>query len=335
MLMVALAFGGCSRRVTPAGTQATAVTGERLHVRLRAIPDLRPVSGEVTTANRVDAVARIGGILASLSVHAGDGVRKGQRIATIVDSRLPYEASAYGAQAAAAQAQAAQASADLSRVQFLYDNGVYARARLDQAQAAARAAQGQVAAAHAQQASVNAIAGQGAIIAPADGRVLTADIPAGSAVMPGTIIATVTAGPPVLRIEVPDSLAGRLHIGAAVIAAGLADGAVAAPRGRITRLYPSVQGGQMRADATIAGLDTSLVGRRVPALLDVGTRPAIIVPRRFVATSFGMDRVTILTHDGLASAVPVQIAPTADPAVVEILSGVSAGDTLVAPARPQ
>lgn len=326
------ACGGDENR-TAAARQATST--ERLHVRLSAIPDLRRVSGEITTVDQAVASARIAGILTELSVRAGDMVAKGQRIGTIVDSRLPHEAGAYAAQAAAAQAQADQAGAELARIRFLYDNGVYAKARLDQSQAAARTAHAQVAAARAQQASVAAVAGQGVLLAPTSGRVLTADVPAGSAVMPGTAIATVTAGAPVLRIAVPDSLADKIRVGTPVIAIGLTPEGGAAPRGRIVRLYPGVATGQMRADASVPGLGTTLVGRRVPVLLDVGARQAILVPRRFVTTAFGLDSVVVLDRAGQPASVPVQTAAASRPDMVEILSGISAGDTLALPGGSQ
>ena len=50
---------------------------------------------------------------------------------------------------------------------------------------------------------------------------------------------------------------------------------------------------------------------------------------RFITTRYGIDYVTLLAKDGSASQVPVQTTATADPARVEILSGASAGDTLI------
>ena len=58
------------------------------------------------------------------------------------------------------------------------------------------------------------------------------------------------------------------------------------------------------------------------------------MPRQFVTTRYGIDQVQIVGEGKRLSMVPVQIAPTADPAMVEILSGVSAGDTLFAPGKP-
>jgi RND family efflux transporter MFP subunit len=253
-------------------------------------------------------------------------------IGRVVDSRLGYEGAAYGAQAAAAQAQAAQAEAELSRIRFLRQNGVYAQARLDQAEAAARAARAGVAAARAQQSAVNAVAGQGAIIAPSSGRVLMAPIPPGSAVGPGTSVATITSGAMILRLELPETLMGQVRVGSAVIATGLAVEGSPAARATVSRVYPAVTGGQMMADVDMPGLGSTMVGRRVTARVATGDRQAIVVPRRFVETRYGIDYVSIISRTGVVTSVPVQIAPSDEVDRVEILAGVKAGDVLMATA---
>ena len=344
----ALALSGCGSQPEREQAAATLPAGETLRLAATEIPDMKVVGAEIATRDQAEVLARIPGILTSLSVRAGDTVQKGQRIGMIVDSRIGYETSAYGAQVAAAQAEAARANADLARIRDLYNNGVYAKARLDQAVAGARAANAQVAAAHAQQSASASVAGQGAVIAPASGRVLRADIPAGAPVAPGMSIATVTAGPPVLRLMMPESVAGQVRPGARVIVddPALNDGGASnaevpsgSHQGGVTQVYPAITGGQVRVDATLPGLTTQFIGRRVSASVAIGTRKALVVPRRFVATRYGIDQVQVVgveTRGGgkRLSMVPVQIAPTADPAMVEILSGVSAGDTLFAPGKP-
>ncbi|MEO0030392.1 MAG: hypothetical protein RIS94_150 [Pseudomonadota bacterium] len=322
-LALSLPLGGCggggSEQAAPA---APAPTGPRLILAPADVTDWRDVSAEVTTVDQAQVMARIPGILASLSVREGDMVRKGQVIGRVVDSQLGYQAGAYGAQAAAAQAQAAQASADLARVKFLHDNGVYAQARLDQAQAAAHAAAAQVRAARAQQAAVGAVAGAGAVVAPATGRVLHADVPAGAPVAPGMAIAVITAGPTIVRLDMPESLATTVRAGAAVTAPGLGTG-------RVIRVYPAVTAGKVTADVDMPGIDNTLIGRRVAAKVAGGTRRALLVPAAFVTTRFGIDYVTVLAKDGSPAQVPVQTAPGAEPGRLEILSGAAAGDTLV------
>lgn len=339
----ALALSACGSEPEREQASVALPAGDMMRLVPQEIADMKAVGAEIATRDQAEVLARIPGILTSLAVRAGDTVQKGQRIGMIVDSRIGYETSAYGAQAAAAQAEAARANADLARIRDLYDNGVYAKARLDQAVAAARAADAQVAAARAQQGASASVAGQGAVIAPASGRVLRADIPAGAPVAPGMSIATVTAGPPVLRLMLPESAAGQVHPGARVIVddpalndSGQGDAGVpsGSRRGSVTQVYPAITGGQVRVDATLPGLSTQFIGRRVGVSVEIGTRKALVVPRRFVTTRYGMDQVQIVGEGKRLGMVPVQIAPAADPAMVEILSGASAGDTLFAPGKP-
>ncbi|WP_336965116.1 efflux RND transporter periplasmic adaptor subunit [Sphingobium aquiterrae] len=330
----ALALTACGGNA-PKQQQATALpAGERLTVALAETADMKAVGAEITTRDQAQALARIPGTLASLGVRAGDMVTRGQRIGTIADARLGYDISAAGAQLAATQAEAARARGDLARVQDLYSHNVYAKARLDQSVAMARAADAQVAAARAQRNASASVAGQGAVLAPASGRVLRADIPAGSVVAPGMSIATITAGPPILRLDLPESLVDAVRVGASVTVApgDLPEGS---RQGHVTQVYPAIAGGRVRVDATVSGLTTQAVGRRVGVTIAVGRRRAFMVPRRFVSTRYGIDYVDILTPDRRVSAVSVQTAPTGDPSMLEIISGVAAGDILFAPGRPK
>ena len=332
LLAAAFALAGCGGESDNATERATVVPpkGERLRVTSTMIDEMKDVGATITTRDQADARVRIPGVLIDLSVRAGDYVTKGQRIGSVIDTRLAPEAAAFGAQAAAAGAQAAQARGELARTEFLYRNGVYAKARLEGAQAAARAADAQVAAARAQQRAVEAVAGQGAILAPATGRVLRADIPAGSAVSPGMSVATVTAGPPVLRVELPDSLAGKVNLGTRVTVTGLAtEDLVNAPVGQVTQVYPAVTAGRITADVTVPGLGTQLVGRQVTARLAIGSREALVVPRKFVVSRLGTDQVTVVARNNQTLTFPVQTAPLSD-GRLEILSGVNVGDVLVA-----
>jgi RND family efflux transporter MFP subunit len=322
-----LASCGGSRDPEVAATRPAA--GERMIVQSQQVPQLKPLAGEITTRKQAEALARIPGILVELKVREGDQVTKGELIGRIVETRLEYETNAFDAQTAAAVAQAENARAELGRVQYLYDRGVYAKARLDQAQAAARSADAQVRAARSQHSASAALAAEGAVLAPATGRVLRADVPPGSAVTAGMSVATITAGPPLLRLDVPESLAAQMHVGAAVTIQDESE--LNARRGAVVQVYPAVAGGRVRADVEVPGLRADFVGRRVSVLVDIGSRPGILLPRRFVTTRFGMDYVSLAGKDGQAAEVPVQTAPTSDPGQVEILSGASPGDVLIGP----
>lgn len=307
MLAAALPLAACGDTENESAV-AKAPDGPRLSLTPVDAVNWQDVSAEVTTVDQAQVIARIPGILTTLSVKEGDMVSKGQVIGRVVDNQLGYQSQATGA-------VAAQARAELARVRFLYQNGVYAKARLEQAEAMA-------ASASAQHAAVGAVAGQGTVVAPASGRVLHADVPAGAPVAPGMAIAVITAGPTVVRLEMPESLAGKVHPGSRVAATGLGEG-------RVIRLYPSVDAGRITADVDIPGIDNSLIGRRVAARVETGTRKALLVPHGYVSTRYGIDYVTVLAKDGSAMQAPVQTAPSGEAGKVEILSGAAAGDTLI------
>lgn len=306
-LAAALPLAACGSTENESAV-SKAPDGPRLSLAPVDAVNWQDVSAEITTVDQAQVIARIPGILATLSVKEGDMVRKGQAIGRVVDSQLGYQSQATGA-------VAAQAQAELARVRFLYQNGVYAKARLEQAEAMA-------ASAGAQHAAVGAVAGQGTVIAPASGRVLHADVPAGAPVAPGMAIAVITAGPTVVRLEMPESLAGKVRPGSRVTATGLNEG-------RVIRVYPSVDAGRIAADVDIPGIDNSLIGRRVAARVETGTRKALLVPQSYVITRYGIEYVTVLAKDGSAIQAPVQTAPSGEAGKVEILSGAAAGDTLI------
>jgi RND family efflux transporter MFP subunit len=329
ILIAALALTACGDSRPKVEAPVTPVAGERLVVRESVIADLKPVAATVTTRDMGEARARIGGTLTKLLVREGDEVRKGQLLAVVSDQRLKFETTAYAAQVAAAEGEAARASADLKRIRTLYDQGIYAKARLDQADAAAKAANGALNAARAQRAASAELDAQGAILAPASGRVLKADVPAGSVVGQGQAVVTVTAGEPLLRVEVPEAQARALHTGEAIPIV-TEDLPGVGPYGVIAQVYPAITNGRVVADIKVPGLRADLVGQRVRVQVKVGSRTALVVPQRFVATRYGLDFARVLGPKGVASDVAVQIGPGPAAGQVEVLSGLTAGDVILA-----
>ena len=323
----ALALAACGEPKPSGRTPQTAPAEGRLTLRSQTVDDLRPVPATLTTRDMAEARARISGVLISLSVKEGDLVRKGQVIGRIKDDRLTLETGAFAAQVVAAAAEAARANADLNRTRQLFDRGVYAKARLEQVEAQARAADASLTAARAQRDASAEFGAQGVILAPAAGRVLAAKVPVGSVVTSGQTVATITAGPVVVRIELPEGQAGALKVGETVqLAADDLGGAVSA--GTISQVYPSVTGGQVIADVSAARLPQNLVGQRVRAQVKVGARQALVVPRRYIATRFGVDYARLVRADHSSAESPVQTPPGPSADTVEVLSGLRAGDVL-------
>lgn len=327
-LGVALLLAACGETRAPEPAPARAPAAGRLTLAYSTVADVKPVSATLTTRDMGEARSRIAGILVSLLVKEGDRVRQGQVIATVRDDRLAMVTAAYDAQVAAAAADAARAQGDLTRTRTLFNQGIYAQARMDQVEAVAKAANATLAAARAQRAASAELGAQGAILAPASGRVLTADVPLGSVVMAGQSVARITAGPTVVRIELPEGQARAFRIGDEVQLAA-EDLRGVATVGRVTQIYPSVTAGQVVADVSADGLPEDLVGQRVRVGVRIGQRQALMVPRRYVSTRYGIDYVRLVGKDGSASETPVQTMAATTGAEVEILSGVRPGDVLV------
>lgn len=322
-------LAGCGESAPEKPVARVAPATGRLPVVERTIADLKPVPATLTTRDMGEARARITGVLTSLLVKEGDVVRKGQLIATVKDDRLALLTAAYDAQVAAAAADAARAQADLTRTRTLFAQGIYAQARMDQVEAIAKASSASLAAARAQRSASAELGAQGAILAPASGRVLVADVPPGSVVTAGQSVARITAGPAVVRLELPEGQARTLRLGDSVQVS--IDGSSVATTGVISQIYPSVVAGQVVADVTAAGLPQDLVGQRATVMVRVGERQALVIPRRYVSTRYGVDYVRLIRTDGAASDTPVQTraGPTADE--LEILSGLKPGDVLSLP----
>ncbi len=329
----ALVLAACGAQQPAARSAPTAPLEGRLRLAMQTVADMKPVPATLTTRDMADARARISGVLTRLTVKDGDNVRQGQLVAMVRDERIGMETGAYDAQVAAASAEAARAAADLARTQDLYNHGVYAKARLEQVEAAAKVASNQLAAARAQRAASAELGAQGAIYAPAAGRVLAADTPVGSVVMAGQSVARITAGPVVVRLELPEAEASALKLGE-VVRLNPRDLNGAASQGVITQIYPAIDNGQIQADVTAPGLPTDLVGARVRAMVQVGERQALLAPRRYIVTRDGVDYARLVAADGTVSEMPVQTTagPSAD--TVEILSGVRSGDVLTPAGAP-
>ncbi|MEZ5996605.1 MAG: efflux RND transporter periplasmic adaptor subunit [Hyphomonadaceae bacterium] len=330
----ALVLGGCGRTAEQPPAEISP-PANLLTVEERVAPDYKAVAAVLTNRDVGDARARIGGTLQRLLVREGQEVRRGQLVAVITDQSLSLEAQAGGASVAAAEAAAERARADLQRAQVLFERGFYSQARMDAVQAEARGAEAQLRAARAQAGAMSAVANQGRVYAPADGRVTRAPAPQGAVVLPGDVVVAISTGARVLRIELPEGEAGFLHEGQEIRI--LSEGDDAVRTARVRQVYPAIINGQVTADLDAGTLDGEFVGARVRVLAPVGERRAFVVPANYIATRFGVDYVR-LWRDGAEIEAPIQRGsplPTEDIADgVEVLSGLRQGDQILPAGAP-
>ncbi len=305
---------------------AESVGAERFVVATRPVSDLKAVFATVESVDLALARARIGGTVEDLRVDEGSAVRQGEVIARVDDPKLPLQLAALDAQIEAHNAQRAQALIDLERARKLRASGTGTQARLDEAQTNLDVVTGAVAAKRAERAVVSEQAVEGAVLAPASGRVLRVHVVAGAVIRPGEIVATIAAESYVLRMMLPERHARFLKIGdkVRVGARGMAAADQDLVEGRVRQVYPELDQGRVVADVTVEGLGDFFIGERTRVYVATGVRDAIVVPKRYLFTRFG---ITYATLDG---GVEVVVQPgRAAQGGIEILSGLTVGDVLI------
>lgn len=299
-----------------------------------AVPDHKAVFATVESRRIVPARARIGGTIVGIGVKEGDLVELGQVVATVGDEKLVLQLKSLDAQIAGLEAQFAQAQTDLARAEDLLGRGSIPRTRVDEARTAFNVANNALKARFAERSVVQQQLAEGAILAPAAGRVLKAPLTVGTVIVAGESVADIAEQNFVLRLRVPERHARFLKAGDTVRVDAEELGREGPLFGTIQLVYPQIQDGRVVADAKVEGLGDYFVSERIRVWVAAGERIAFVIPERLITTRFGVDYVKVSTADG-ARDIPVQrgrAQPRPDlPDGIEILSGLKAGDRLVMP----
>ncbi|WP_421787219.1 efflux RND transporter periplasmic adaptor subunit [Hyphobacterium sp.] len=295
-----------------------------------AVLDEKAVFATVESVDVVGARARIGGVIGELLVDEGDAVAAGDIIAVVVDERLAPQIGAVNSIAAALTAQLEQARTDLARAQDLFDRGIFAQARLDEAQTAVDVLENQLASARQERAVLVQQTREGDVLSPTAGRILEVPVTAGSVVLPGETIAAVASELYVLRLMLPERHARSISEGDSVRVAGAELTGDVAATGFIRQVYPRIEDGRVVADAVVDGLGDYFVGERVRVLVGIEERLTIRIPAAYLETRYGVDYVRVRDADGGEQDVVVQTGERRG-GRIEILAGLAAGDILVQP----
>ncbi|QRG06989.1 efflux RND transporter periplasmic adaptor subunit [Xanthobacter dioxanivorans] len=303
------------------------------------VPELKAVFGRVESRTVVPARARIGGTIRQIGVTEGSEVKEGQAIALVVDDKLALELNAAEAKIKELRSQLANARTELDRNQQLLTRGVVSQSRLDQLQTQFDVAANQVAAAEADKAVIAQRATEGAIVAPATGRVLTVPVTLGSVILAGEEVARIASGQYYLRLSLPERHAADIKendtvlIGQRGLSPAKGGDRTTARPGRIVKIYPEISDGRVIADVEVAGLGDYFVNERTLVWIPVGRRAVIAVPPEAVTTRHGIDYIRVASPDG-----PLDVAvilgetfPDNGGTRVEVLTGLKDGDRIVLP----
>ncbi len=309
------------------------ITAETLTLSPVQTTDWKAVYGRIESRDRVPARARIGGTLVELTVTEGDVVTEGQPIATLIDDKLDFQISALQSQKASLSAQLGNAEVELGRGEQLLKQGVSTVQRLDALRTQVEVLKGQIATVDAQAELIRQSQNEGQVLAPAAGRVLDVPVSKGAVLMPGEPVALISVGGTFLRLAVPERHADMLQEGATI----RIDAASGPQEGQLVKVYPLVENGRVVADVEVEGASDRFVDARVLVRLPMAERQALMVPSSAVISRSGLDFVQVETSSGpvLRAVVPGQRSETETGEMVEILSGLAAGDRVVIDPAPE
>jgi RND family efflux transporter MFP subunit len=307
--------------VTPALAAEITVAPEEIDDRKAVIATVEPV-------RQLVARARIGGTLAGLKVREGDVVQAGQQIAVIADQKLVLQLEALEQRIRSQEAQRDQAKTDFERVQELQSRGVSAQAQLDQVRTALNVAERNLSAMQADRNVLNQQMAEGAVLAPGTGRVLSVPVSQGRVVMPGESIATMAEERYILRLSLPERHAQIMKAGETVeiAARGTNENSLERRQGQVRLVYPEIAGGRVMADVEVDGLGDYFVGERTRVYVSTGKRTALLVPAAALYARSGAFFLRLKSGAEIVVQPGERIGER-----VEILSGLRAGDVVVAP----
>lgn len=297
-------------------------------VTVQTVADRKAVFATVESVDVTLARARIGGTIEALSVDEGSAVEAGQRIAAVHDPKIAPRLAALAARIDSLGAERELAWIELDRARELYKKGTVSKARLDDALTAHTVVTANIAALEAERAVVLQQQAEGAVLAPASGRVLEVHVTGGSVVLPGDVVATIAAESYVLRMHLPERHARFIEVGDTVLVGGRGLAAEDRPlgEGRVRQVYPEMEQGRVVADVDVAGLGDFFVGERTRVYVATGTREAVVVPPAFLYVRHGLTYARL--KEGGETVVQTGLPAEGG---VEVLSGLAPGDVLVRP----
>ena len=334
----------------PTGTAPASVDVRIVTASRGPIESALEISGTLTPRSRVAVKAKLPGMLERVLVDIGDAVTLGQTIATVDRREIDAQAEVAVAMVAVAKAGLENAEAglesavlELDRATNLFERGALPRQRLDSAKTAHRVsvaqrdlatanlAQAEAAHRRAQEVQQNAT-----ITSPVTGYVVERNYDAGA--IPGDLPIVVVADLREMKLEagVSELEAGRLRVG---LDATVMVQAKPGERfeGTVAAIAPEVdqRNRHFKIDVRVPNPARALLsGMYATArIIESTTTDAILLPVEAVMTLNGKRIVQRVQNDTLTAVEVVE--GLSDGGRVQIVKGLSAGDTVMADARRQ
>jgi RND family efflux transporter MFP subunit len=289
--------------------------------------------------------AQVVGRIQQVLVHEGDSVRAGQTLAVIDDATLKAAADQAQAAVNAAENQqsAARINADLAvstlaRYKQLQAQKSVSPQELDEVSRRAETYSAQVAALHAaalaakaQESGARAMLAYTRVTAPFAGIVTARMADPGTLASPGVPLLQIdSAGPLQLQTTVDESAIASIRLGMTLPVS--VDAAPSLnPVGALAEIVPAADSAShsFLVKIDIASFSQLRAGMYATADITTGSRQAIVVPRSAIVLRGSLSCAYVLDSSGLAQLRYVTLGDKQQGNMVEVLSGLSAGEKLV------
>jgi RND family efflux transporter MFP subunit len=339
-----LVFGchGGESAATPPGIQT--VEARVVESRQQQVPVSLSSTGNVHARESAVVSAQVMGRIQQVLAHEGDSVRAGQSMVVLDDAalRASVEHAQAGVKAAqnaqdAAQTNAALSASTLDRYKQLESEKSVSPQEMDEVSRRAEAAtanleavRAQTDAARAQESGARTMMSYTRLVAPFAGVVTARMADPGTMASPGVPLLQVDrAGALQLQASVDESAIGAIHKGMKVQVT-VDGGSSANLAGTVAEIVP-VADPSSHSFLVKIDLPSSIqlrAGMYGTAMFSNGTKQAILIPRSAVVSRGSLSCAYVLDSQGIAQLRYLTLgAPQGD--LVEVLSGVSAGEKLV------
>lgn len=294
-----------------------------------------PLTGTLRPVDQTIVKAKVAGELREVLAREGMSVRRGQAVARLDPLEYEVRVRERDAQLKSAGSQLDQARRTLENTRQLHEKNFVSRSALDQAQSGWEVAAGNRDAAAAQLALARKALADTTLVAPIDGIVAERFAQAGEKLpVDGRVMTIVDLSRMEIEAPVPAAEIGAVRVGQPVELR--VEGVAARQVGRIVRIAPSTQAGTRSVPVYIAleNRDPSVrAGLFAQGSLSVETRAGVIAVPRSAIRDAGARTFVYAIVDGRVVEREVRLGLSDDAqgvARVEVVSGLSAGDRIVA-----
>ncbi len=338
LALTILVAAGCQRRgqPAPAPPPEPPISVTTVAVVEKPMPRFLTLTGSLTPNEASDVAANAAGAVLTIAIERGALVEKGAILAKLDARSAALSTAEAMAQANAAKANFEVAKAECDRVEKLFKAGAITGADYDKQHAQCTSAEWSTKVADARVNLASKGLGDATVRAPFAGMIAEKYVSAGEYVQPSSKVARVVAIDPLrLEISVPEQSAPLIKTGLDV---DFKVGAFADEtfKGSVRYIGPTLRPGSrdLLVEAVVPNNGTKLrPGMFATAKIALGEKAVPVIPKEAVRVDGTLRRVFVVVGDHLEERL-VKVGEERD-GVLEIELGVSAGEKVVSPVKPE